>query len=278
MSAGARSDRARARYRDVHDDRRLFDKGLPALNATRRGLGLAPASSVIDHALTGDRILLLISRAFEFPQFTPPPNVVFVGPRLEDPAWVDEWSPAPGDAPLVLAGLSTTFMDQRATLRRIAAALGELPVRGLITTGPAIAPGDIDAPSNVRVIASAPHGEVLRQAAAVVTYGGHGTVIKALAAGVPVVAMPMGRDQLDNAARLEVSGAGIRVRPGALPRRIAAALRWVLEQPEYAAEASRIAAAIAGELRTDRAVAEIEALAAGGARRASHEHARRAAR
>lgn len=258
--------------------RRVFDKGLPALNATRRGLGLPPASSVIEHALAGDRVLLLTSRAFEFPQFAPPPNAIFVGPRLDDPAWTAEWSPPQGDTPIVLVGLSTTFMDQRAMLRRIAAALGELPVRGLITTGPAIAPRDIDAPPNVTVVESAPHGKVLRHAAAVVTHGGHGTMIKALAAGVPVVAMPMGRDQLDNAARLEVSGAGIRLRPNARPRRIAAALRSVLEQPAYAARASRIAATIADELRTDRALAEIEALAVRGGRLAENEHARRAAR
>jgi MGT family glycosyltransferase len=240
--------------------RRLFDRGLPAFNATRRGLGLAPVSSVLDHAVSGDRILLLTSRAFEFPQFSPPANVRFVGPRLEDPAWAGDWSAPPGDSPLVLVGLSTTFMDQRATLQRIAAALGELDVRAVMTTGPAVAPADVEASPNVTVVESAPHALVLRDAAAVVTHGGHGTMIKALAAGVPVVAIPMGRDQLDNAARLVACGAGVRVPGRARAGRIARAVRSVLEQPDYAAQAGRLADVIHDELRTDRAVAELEAL------------------
>jgi UDP:flavonoid glycosyltransferase YjiC (YdhE family) len=252
--------------------RRLFDRGLPALNAARAGLGLAPVPSVLDALLAGDRTIVLVSRAFEFPQCTPPAGVVYAGPRLADPAWSGAWSPPPGDEPLVLVGMSTTFMDQEGPLRRVAAALGRLPVRGLITTGPAIAPASVRAPANVAVVESAPHSEVLRHAAAVVTHGGHGTVVKALAAGVPVVALPMGRDQLDNAARLEVSGAGLRVRPGARPARIAAALRTVLGDPAYAAAARRVAAAIAEELESDRAVAEVEALAAGQGLDAHHRY------
>ena len=136
-----------------------------------------------------------------------------VGPRLDDPAWAGDWTPPAGDEPLVLVGMSSTYMDHADVLQRAATALGELPVRGLVTTGPAISPDAIDAPANVTVVERAPHREVLKHASAVVTHAGHGTVIKALAAGVPVVAVPLGRDQLDNAARVEHHGAGIRLKP-----------------------------------------------------------------
>src|SRR5207248_8948080 len=63
--------------------------------------------------------------------------------------------------------------------------------------------------ANVHVCASAPHSELLKQAAVVVTHAGHGTVIRALAAGVPLVCMPMGRDQNENAARVVFRGAEI---------------------------------------------------------------------
>jgi UDP:flavonoid glycosyltransferase YjiC (YdhE family) len=36
-------------------------------------------------------------------------------------------------------------------------------------------------------------------------------VIKALAAGVPLVCLPMGRDQEDTAARVTLSGSGVRL-------------------------------------------------------------------
>ena len=94
-------------------------------------------------------------------------------------------------------------------------------MRGLVTTGPAIPTGSIDAPANVTVVERAPHSEVLRHASAVVTHAGHGTVLKALAAGVPVVALPLGRDQLDNAARVAHHGAGLKLKPKASPDAIA---------------------------------------------------------
>ncbi|GII94144.1 hypothetical protein [Sinosporangium siamense] len=58
-----------------------------------------------------------------------------------------------GDAPLVLAGLSSSFMNQRTQLDRIAEALGTLPVRGLMTTGPAVDPATIRASGNVLIAA-----------------------------------------------------------------------------------------------------------------------------
>jgi MGT family glycosyltransferase len=240
---------------------RLFDKGLDQLNEVRRANGLEPRRSVLENFEHADRLLLMTSRAFEYEQFTPPPNVRLVGPRLDDPAWAGEWTPPAGDEPLVLVGMSSTYMDHAEVLQRAATALGQLPVRGLVTTGPAIPAASIDAPANVTVVERAPHSQVLRHASAVVTHAGHGTVIKALAAGVPVVAMPLGRDQLDNAARVAHHGAGLRLKPKASSEQIARAVRRVLDEPSFAASAGRVAAAIAAETAEDRAADELEGLA-----------------
>jgi MGT family glycosyltransferase len=240
---------------------RLFDKGLDRLNEVRAQNGLAPAGSVLENFERADRLLLMTSRAFEYEQFTAPPNVRLVGPRLDDPAWAGDWTPPAGEGPLVLVGMSSTFMDQADVLQRVTTALGELPVRGLVTTGPAIPAGSIDAPPNVTVVQRAPHSEVLRHASAVVTHAGHGTVIKALAAGVPVIALPMGRDQLDNAARVAHHGAGLRLKPKASPDVIARSVRRVLEEASFGANAQRLAAAITAETAEDQAVAELELLA-----------------
>jgi MGT family glycosyltransferase len=256
---GRARDRAINRYMA-----RLFDKGLDRLNEVRAENGLAPAGSVLENFERADRLLLMTSPAFEYEQFSPPPNVRLVGPRLDDPAWVGEWEPPAGDAPLVLVGMSSTFMDHADVLRRAATALGQLPVRGLVTTGPAVSVDAVDAPANVTVVERAPHSEVLRHASATVTHAGHGTVIKALAAGVPVVAMPLGRDQLDNAARVAHHGAGLRLKPKAPAEAIAGAVTRVLDEPAFAANAERLAAAIAEETARDRAAEELEELAERG--------------
>ncbi len=188
----------------------------------------------------------------------------YVGPRLDDADWaLGEWEAPPGDDPLVLASLSSDFQDQEGVLRRIVQALGTLPVRGVVTTGLGVDPSVVtQVPDNVLVVRSAPHNQVLATAAACLTHCGHGTTIKALAHGVPVVGIPMGRDQHDVAARVVHRGAGLRLDATSAPADIAAAVRRVLDDPSYAEAAARIATAIRSEVAEDRAVVELEALAA----------------
>ena len=239
-----------------------WDAALPALNAARAEQGLPPLEHVVDQGRSAARTLVMTSAAFDF-MGPLPPTVKHVGPRLDDPSWAEEWSPPQGDEPFVLAALSGDFQNQADLLRRIAVALGELPVRGVMTTGKGIDPASVPAPANVQVVRFAPHVEVLREAAAVVTHCGHGTTIKALAAGVPLVCLPMGRDQFDIAARVVHRGAGVRLEASADPEAIAASLRQVLGEPRYRDAAARIAQVITEETATDRAVEEIEMVAAG---------------
>lgn len=234
-----------------------WDAALPALNRARAEQGLSPLDHVLDQGRSAALTLVMTSTAFDFIGELPP-VVKHVGPRLDDPLWADPWLPPPGDDPLVLVALSSDFQDQGDVLRRIVAALAELPVRGIVTTGKGIDPAGVPAQPGVQVMRSAPHSQVLSEAAAVVTHCGHGSTIKALAAGVPLVCLPMGRDQLDVAARVVHRGAGVRLDPSAEPKTIAAALNEVLSEPGYRRAAQGIAAVIAQETATDRAVEEIE--------------------
>jgi UDP:flavonoid glycosyltransferase YjiC (YdhE family) len=110
------------------------------------------------------------------------------------------------------------------------------------------------------VVATAPHGAVLRDASLLVTHCGHGTTMKGLAAGVPLVCIPMGRDQNDTAARVVHRGAGVRLKPTADVAAIRRAIERVLQEPSYRASAQRLATAIRrGEGCVD-AVAAIEAI------------------
>jgi MGT family glycosyltransferase len=256
----ATTDEERERDRAVTADAvQAWDEALPALNAARAEHGLPPLTHVLDQGRSATRVLVMTSAAFDFVGPLPP-IVKYVGPRLDDISDCGDWTPPPGDAPLVLVALSSDFQDQENVLRRAVAAMGMLPVRAIVTTGRGVDPAEISAPSNVEVRELAPHRTILQQAAAVVTHCGHGTTIKALAAGVPIVGMPMGRDQFDIAARLVHRGAGIRVDASAPPEAIAAASRLVLDDTSYRRAACRIARAIAEETAGDGVVSEVESV------------------
>jgi MGT family glycosyltransferase len=191
-------------------------------------------------------------------------NVRYVGAVLDDPAWAtaSPWTPPPGDDPLVLVAMSSTFQDHAGSLQRVADALGQLPVRGLLTTGPAMEPGALRPPANVTVVAAAPHSEVLRHAAAVVTHGGHGTVIRSLAAGVPMVVLPHGRDQADNATRLTMRGAALSLKRTASPDAVAAAVRRVLSEPSFRQGAERLGGSVRRDAASGSLLGELEDLPA----------------
>ena len=248
---------------------RLWNKGLPELNRTRASLGLAPLDRLLGQYDRADRVLALTAAAFDFPAALPG-NVRYVGPQLDDPEWVEPWTPPADDGrPFVLVAMSTTFMDHVDQLQRAVTALGSLPVRALVTTGPAVDPEQIRAPEGVTVARSAPHREVLAHADLLVTHGGHGTVVKGLVAGVPIVCMPTGRDQPDNAARLVARGAGVKVSKKASPAKVAAAVQRVLDDPSYRAAAVRLGAAVRAEADSGAALTELEALVPGAVRRAA---------
>ncbi len=238
---------------------RAFDGGLDALNAARAAHGLAPLAHALDQ-VRAHRTLLLVDPDFDFPA-TLPANVTYAGAQLDDPAWVGSWTPPDGDEPLVLVAMSSTFQDHAAELDRVAEALGTLPVRAVLTTGPTVDPATVAAPPNVHVVPSAPHSEVLRHAAAVVTHGGHGTVAKTLAAGVPMLVLPMGRDQGDNAARVVAHGAGFRLERSASAGSIARAVRSLLDDPTFATAAGRLGESIRSSAGPATAVAAVEAAA-----------------
>lgn len=226
---------------------KVFDTFVPDVNRARAVHGLPPVTHTFEQLLRADTQLVLTARVFDNDGRGAPPHVHWVGPRLADPSWCEEWIspwPAEDERPLVLVGLSSTFMDQAAVLQRIVDALADLPVRALVTRGPTVRDDEVIARGDVAIVGSVPHGLVLPRAAALVTHAGHGTTLKGLAAGVPLVCMPMGRDQDDNAARVAALGAGLVVSPKAEVTRVRAAIRRVLDEPSFRAGARRVADSI----------------------------------
>jgi MGT family glycosyltransferase len=216
------------------------------INDARRHLGLPEVDSVIDQILAANRVLVLTSRAFELPDVRPPANVVYVGPQFDD-ATPESWHPPESDKPLVLVSLSTSDQGQADLLRRLLAALGQLPVRALVTVGPAVEPTQFDPPANTILERFVAHSAVLPHATIVITHAGHGTVMAALRAAVPLVCIPMGRDQYDVAARVRHHGVGVDLPVDADVPALADGINKVLAKPEYAEAARRMAAAITSE-------------------------------
>lgn len=238
---------------------RVMGTGLPAINEARAALRLGPLDHPFDQYGRADRSLLMTSRHYDFPG-PMLPNMRYVGPQLEDPAWAESWTPPAGQDPLVLATLGSTFQNQAATYAKLIRALGQLPVRGVVTLGKVFAPADFPSPPNLQVVTSAPHAAVFPHACLAVVHGGHGTTTKALAAGLPLVVVPLGRDQFDNGARVVHAGAGIMVKPSAGESAIRDAVARVLGDPAYRLAARRLADAMRAESEDDPAVQEMEAL------------------
>jgi MGT family glycosyltransferase len=250
---------------------RAFDGGLPALNTARAALGLPPDAHLLDPMHRADRVLVLTSPAFDFTANRLPPNVRYVGPVLDEPAGASHTaSPEPlpnGAAPLVVVSFSTTFQNQRPVVQRVIDAIGKLPVRGLVTTGPALDAAELRAPANVTVRGFVPHGQLLPHAAAVVTHAGHGTVIRALAHGVPLVCIPMGRDQNGNAARVVARQAGKALPVKATAEALHDAIDEVITTPIYRQKARLLAEQITRDAQASLAISELEGLVPAAERR-----------
>lgn len=243
---------------------RVFDGvGLRALNQVRAAHALPPLRHALDQVSRLDRVLIFTSAEFDFRPRHIPENVRWVGPVLDDPPWALPWkSPfSDGDTrPLVLVTLGSTFQDQASSLERLIAALGQLPVRGLVTLGGVF--DDVAAPDNVRVVRSVSHAAVMPLAQVVVAHGGHGTVMKALAAGKPLLCVPLGRDQVDNAVKVTARGAGLTRKRTASAASYRRALERLLADPRFTEGAARLGEAVRRDAAGSAAVDELEALAA----------------
>jgi UDP:flavonoid glycosyltransferase YjiC (YdhE family) len=82
-------------------------------------------------------------------------------------------------------------------------------------------------------------------------------------AGVPLLCLPMGRDQDDNAMRVTMAGAGLTLPRDADAGRIGEALRTLLDDPAYRQAAARFGARIAADVATRSAETELAALTPG---------------
>ena len=228
---------------------------LDTLRATYRGLGLEPPATGHDAWEDCDLVLVSAPRWLDA-EIDYPAAVTHAGPLGIECAAEASGAPRPDGRPTVLLSFSTSAMDgQVALAQRVCDAVGETDVNGLLTLGPAVEGGALRTPENIALSAWGDHDALLPSCAAVIGHGGLGTALRSLAHGVPLVLLPLGRDQALNAARVEELGAGIALAPDAAPASIRSALGRVLEVPGFA-EAARAAAARIAADEPDRCAAE----------------------
>lgn len=218
---------------------RAFDQlALGELNQVRVALGAAPLAHAHDLFTRPPLLLYMTTESFDYPRADWPPNVVFVGPCTWDPP--QELPPGLGsiEAPFVLVTTSTDFQDDGRLVRVALDALADEPCH-VVATLPAASSEDLEPPPNATVAPFVPHRPVLERASCAITHGGMGATQKALAAGVPVCAVPFGRDQFEVARRVKQAGAGTQLLPWRLsPDRLR---RKVHEATAMRAGAKRVA-------------------------------------
>ncbi len=155
----------------------------------------------------------------------------------------DRWGPESA-GPFVYATLGTVFnVESGDLLDRVVRGVGLAGVDGLVTVGPGIDVGEFsEVAPRVRVEQFIALAQVLARCDVVVCHGGSGTLMAALSAGVPVVVLPVGADQPDNADRCEALGCGLVLDPAAAtPKDIAEAVEFARTDPRLRANAARLA-------------------------------------
>ncbi|MCU0759429.1 MAG: glycosyltransferase [Steroidobacteraceae bacterium] len=237
----------------------MYDAGLDDLNLARRRLGLPPLAATLAQLQAARLVVLGTSGAFDFGDGPPPAPFRYAGPLFEA-----DTVATPAEArlvdphrPNVLVAFSTAYQGQAPLVRRCIEALAPLSVHGIVTRGPALEATPLPAAANVEVVARAPHGALLPHCAAVICQGGHGTVLRALLHGVPVLCIPTGRDNFDNARRLVQRDAGLRLRRGCSVRAIRRALDRLLHEPRWRTGAATLGAAVRSEADHGRRAADL---------------------
>ncbi len=228
----------------------MWRKMIATLDGMRQQAGFSALPPLEALWQPRDRIISTSLGAFDA---TPVPGwdmVRHAGPVLEDEkfavATTLPW-PESEPMPLVLVSFSTGFEQRNVDkIQRALDALSMLPVHVVATTGGIVSPHELSTPANAVVLNYAAHDPIIRRAAVVVTHGGHGTAMRTLKHGKPMVVIPgLAGDQPFVAAAIQEWGAG-RALPGdADPAAIRAAVEAVLGTPSYQESAGQCAAMLA---------------------------------
>ena len=205
-----------------------LERGRREYNECRARLGLA-ALPYVHTALSRSLTMVASVPQLEYPRDWPP-WVRVVGPLLWEPPAAPV-APPPGEGAVVLVAPSTSQDPERTLLRAALAGLSDEPVR-------VIAVGHEPSTENTVVVPWLSYSKTMPACDVVVTHGGHGTLMLALAAGCRVVVSPAGGDMAENGARVDWARFGVRLpRRLCTPRGVRLAVRRALGLPRAPVDA-----------------------------------------
>ncbi|MEH6719763.1 MAG: glycosyltransferase [Aurantimonas endophytica] len=206
--------------------------------------GLPPHDGLADCLSRTAQISQLVP-SFDFPR-QPASHRHMVGPlRTARPVEIAN-DDAGGSRPLVFASLGTLQGHRDSIFRAVAQACRELGVRCVIAHCGGLSPSEAGRIEADLVTDFVPQEKILRSASVCVTHAGMNTVLDSLAAGVPMLAVPIAFDQPGIAARIVHHGVGERLsRVLVSPGRVKASLARLLAEASFRDKASAIGRDIA---------------------------------
>ena len=229
-----------------------------------------------EHGLPPDPDLAMLSRylvlspfppRYRDPAFPLPATAHAIRPLALDNARdaVPAWMARLHGTPIVYFTLGTVFNVESGDLfERVLAGLRDLPIQVIATVGREIDPAEFGPqPGNIHIERYIPQAAILPHCDAVVSHGGSGSVLGALAHGLPSVLIPLGADQPLNVARCaELGVAQVLDAVEATPETVRVAVTTILEDPGYRRAAERLRDEIAALPGPAHALLLLERLAA----------------
>jgi UDP:flavonoid glycosyltransferase YjiC (YdhE family) len=169
----------------------------------------------------------------DFPRAELPPSFRYGTPWRRNEA--AETLPLDDDRPLIFCSLGSLQGARRSLFAAMTSACAAVGARAVVAHGGGLSDREAGSlPGDPLVRVFLPQTRVMQQCSAAILHGGFNTVLDALTAGIPIVAVPLAFEQPATAARLARVGAGCIVSPADAGRGgLEPALRRVLTDPTY---------------------------------------------
>lgn len=231
----------------------LLENSLAAsVSRARKRLSLPAKERATFHYLSSPWLnLVLTAEAGEAPRYELPETTFFTGPcfdgRQSQRSRDFPFEKLSSDKKKIYLSLGTFFNKKPGVFRKIISAFADSPYQLIVSAGGAFKKlSSQPLPAEVLLFDRVPQLEVLSQVDAVISHGGNNTVNETLSKGKPLLVMPVGGEQGDNASRVEYLGAGLRADiKKSTPREICEKVKRLIEEETFNKRAKEVANSLA---------------------------------